>query len=159
MRLYQKKIFILGVQIETILLKYIAYVSRQTHILTDQDIKLLLEKCRANNENNKITGMLIYFDGTFIQFLEGSDEIIDSLFLKIEKDIRHTEVVLLLEGFSEKREFGQWSMAYKTLTLPESLKIIGQKDFRKEDLFKGKNPESEHPGIVLLKSFVNNLHL
>ncbi len=103
--------------------------------------------------------MLIYFDGTFVQFLEGSEERIDILFSKIENDKRHQKIVLLLEGFSEKREFSEWSMAYKHLKLQETIKIIGQKDFKKEDLFKGKNPESEHPGIVLLKSFVNDLHL
>ncbi|PKP11207.1 MAG: hypothetical protein CVU08_12610 [Bacteroidetes bacterium HGW-Bacteroidetes-3] len=149
----------LEVQIRTILLKYIAYVSQQTHILTDLDIKNLLEICRKNNLQNKISGMLIYFDGTFVQFLEGSEERIDILFSKIENDKRHQKIVLLLEGFSEKREFSEWSMAYKHLKLQETIKIIGQKDFKKEDLFKGKNPESEHPGIALLKSFVNDLHL
>jgi len=63
-------------------------------------------------------------------------------------------VVVLIIAFISKKK-----LSNKNVTLPESLKIIMQKDYKKEDLFKGKNPKSEHPGIVLLKLFVNNLHL
>ncbi len=103
--------------------------------------------------------MLLYFDGTFVQYLEGPQENVESLFQKISKDKRHQQIVTLMEGKSKQRQFEDWSMAYKQISASEAEKITGRKDFKKEDLFKGKNPESEHPGIVLLKSFVNNLHI
>jgi len=141
------------------LLKYIAYVSRQSFILSNEDISNLLVTCRANNTRNEITGMLIYFDGTFVQFLEGPKNKIDSLFETISKDKRHQDIILLIDGTSGKREFEDWSMAFKQMTLPETAKLIGQKEFKKEDLFKGKDPNTEHPGLLLIKSFVNNLHI
>jgi hypothetical protein len=141
------------------LLKYIAYVSRQSFILSDEDISSLLSCCRANNTHNEITGMLIYFDGTFVQFLEGPKNKIDPLFETISKDKRHQDIILLIDGASNKREFEDWSMAFKKMTLPETAKLIGQKDFKKEDLFLGKDPKTEHPGLLLIKSFVNNLHI
>ncbi|MCR9181725.1 MAG: BLUF domain-containing protein [Flavobacteriaceae bacterium] len=141
------------------MIKYIAYVSRQSYILTDEDISALLVTCRTKNMRNEITGMLIYFDGTFIQFLEGPKENIDPLFDLISKDKRHQDVILLIDGVSSKREFEDWSMAFKKMTQPETAKILGQKDFKKEDLFKGKDPNTEHPGLLLIKSFVNNLHI
>lgn len=141
------------------MLKYLAYVSRQSFILSDEEITNLLITCRANNSRADISGMLLYFDGTFVQFLEGPQENIESLFQKISKDKRHQQIVTLMEGNANQREFEDWSMAYKQITASEAKKITGMKEFKKEDLFKGKNPESEHPGIVLLKSFVNNLHI
>tara|TARA_R110002072_G_scaffold41085_3_gene115800 strand:- start:37416 stop:37820 length:405 start_codon:yes stop_codon:yes gene_type:complete len=134
-------------------------VSRQSYILKDEDISTLLVTCRTKNMRNEITGMLIYFDGTFVQFLEGPKENIDPLFDIISKDKRHQDVILLIDGVSSKREFEDWSMAFKKLTQPETAKILGQKDFKKEDLFKGKDPNTEHPGLLLIKSFVNNLHI
>ncbi|MEX2350524.1 MAG: BLUF domain-containing protein [Flavobacteriaceae bacterium] len=141
------------------MLKYIAYVSRQSFILSEEEITNLLVNCRVNNSRNNISGMLLYFDGTFVQYLEGPKEQVETLFQKISKDKRHHEVVTLMEGDAKQREFEDWSMAYKQITASEVEKITGRRDFKKEDLFKGKNPESEHPGIVLLRSFVNNLHI
>jgi len=141
------------------LIKYIAYVSRQSYILTDEDISELLTSCRTKNTRNKITGMLIYFDGTFVQFLEGPEDTLTSLYSKILNDKRHQEIILLIDGESQERQFEDWSMAYKKLSIPEATKIVGQKDFKKEDLFKGKDPNTEHPGLLLIKSFVNNLHI
>lgn len=103
--------------------------------------------------------MLLYFDGTFVQFLEGPETNIDTLFQKISKDKRHQQIVTLLEGLANQREFEDWSMAYKKMSASEVENITGMGPFKKEEFFKGKNPESEHPGIVLLKSFVNNLHI
>lgn len=141
------------------MIKYIAYVSRQSFILSDEEIFSLLSCYRVNNTKNEITGMLIYFDGTFVQFLEGPKSTIDPLFKKISRDKRHQDIILLTEGVSDKREFEDWSMAFKKISLSETEKLLGQKDFKKEDLFKGKDPNTEHPGLLLIKSFVNNLHI
>lgn len=141
------------------MIKYLAYVSRQSYILTDSVISDLLQKCRNNNAENGITGMLIYFDGTFVQFLEGPDENLNQLFLKISQDKRHQDIILLLEGIAEKRGFSDWSMAYKKVTQSEVSQIEGLRNFKKEDLFKGKDPNTEHPGLVMIKAFVSGLHI
>lgn len=141
------------------MLKYLAYVSRQSYILSEDAIAGLLQKCRTNNSQKGITGMLIYFDGTFVQFLEGPEENVNQLFENISGDKRHQDVILLLEGTTEKREFADWSMAYKKVTTSEVSQIEGLKNFKKEDLFKGKNPNTKHPGLVMIKAFVSGLHL
>jgi hypothetical protein len=138
---------------------YLAYVSRQSHILSEDDISALLQKCRINNAQKDITGMLIYFDGTFVQFLEGPEAHINALFAKINKDKRHQDIILLLDGKTKKREFAEWSMAYKKLSASDVNNIDGLKNFKKEDLFKGKDPNTEHPGLVMIKAFVSGLHI
>lgn len=141
------------------MLKYLAYVSRQSFILSNDDISQLLETCRTNNSNTNITGMLIYFDGTFVQFIEGPENNIDQLFQKIKKDKRHQDVVLLIDGIHKEREFSNWSMAYRKLSSEETAQRLGLQQFKKEELFNGKDPNTSHPGLVLIKSFVNGLHL
>lgn len=141
------------------MLKYLAYVSRQSHILSEDAIADLLKKCRNNNAKMNITGMLIYFDGTFVQFLEGPEKNIHQLFEVISIDKRHQDVIILLEGTTNKREFADWSMAYKKVSSQEVAQIDGLKKFKKEDLFNGKDPNTEHPGLVMIKSFIGGLHL
>lgn len=141
------------------MLKHLSYVSEQSYILSEADIEQLLIQCRSKNSALGISGMLIYFDGTFTQFLEGPEAAIDGVFSKIQKDTRHHNVVLLASGFSDKRAFTDWSMAYKKLNPGEAQKILGYKRFKKEDLFTESSPGIQHPGVLLLKNFVNNLHI
>jgi hypothetical protein len=138
---------------------YLAYVSRQSHILGEEDISALLQKCRTNNAQQDITGMLIYFDGTFVQYLEGPEATLNQLYTKISKDKRHQDVILLLDGKTDKREFADWSMAYKRVNASDLKNVEGLKNFKKEDLFKGKDPNTEHPGLVMIKAFVSGLHI
>ncbi len=138
---------------------YLAYVSRQSHILSEENISALLQKCRTNNAQKDITGMLIYFDGTFVQYLEGPEESINQLFAKIILDKRHQDIIVLLDGKTEKREFADWSMAYKRVNASDLKNVEGLKNFKKEDLFKGKNPNTEHPGLLMIKAFVSGLHI
>ena len=111
------------------MLKYIAYVSRQSHIITDRALKELLEEARNNNTASAITGMLIYFHGTFIQYIEGEEENVDWLYSKIAKDKRHQNITELDSGFNKERAFSDWSMAFKRpvsythLTLPTILRV------------------------------------
>lgn len=60
--------------------------------------------------------MLLFLKGKFIQFLEGEEKEVKSLYAKIYQDKRHTSVVLLKEGIMDELLFTNWSMAYSSLT-------------------------------------------
>lgn len=83
--------------------------------LSAEDILNILEKSREFNSKNDITGCLLYHDNEFIQILEGNKNLIRILFSKIEKDNRHTHVMLLAENEKEERTFKHWSMAFHEL--------------------------------------------
>ncbi|MBZ9729422.1 BLUF domain-containing protein [Salegentibacter sp. JZCK2] len=137
--------------------KYLAYVSRQSHVLTDKDLKELLTKSRNNNSAIEVTGMLIYFHGSFIQYLEGKEENIDWLYNKIAKDKRHHSVTELDSGFSDERAFSDWSMAFKKLQNDEASGILGYKNLETEKLFDAENKLEDHPALSLLSNYVKNL--
>jgi hypothetical protein len=139
------------------MLKYIAYVSRQSHIITDRALKELLEEARNNNTASAITGMLIYFHGTFIQYIEGEEENVEWLYSKIAKDKRHQNITELDSGFNKERAFSDWSMAFKRLHKNEAFEILGYKDLETAQLFDNYQSPDEHPALNLLNNYVKNL--
>jgi len=93
----------------------------------------LLLQCRTNNAAQGITGMLIYGNGTFLQTLEGDDDVIDRLMEEISKDGRHEDIRLLTRRPIESRQYADWNMGFAQVT-DEALKDVdGLKDFAAED--------------------------
>lgn len=64
------------------------------------------------NKERKITGCLIHFKSSFFQIIEGEKTTIENLYIKLKKDKRHYNVVLIRKGFKGKRTFDDWSLAY-----------------------------------------------
>ena len=91
--------------IQKIMIKHLSYVSTQSYVLRDNDLERLLNESRSNNTKAEITGILIHLDGNFIQFLEGPEENIDSVFRSIQEDSRHHDIMILSQGESSERCF------------------------------------------------------
>ncbi|SIQ90641.1 BLUF domain-containing protein [Maribacter ulvicola] len=90
----------------------LTYESVATHKITGAEMEELLEKARANNQRDDITGCLIYYKGGFVQLLEGSKTKIEILYDKIKIDPRHKNVTLFSDDEISKRTFPNWGMAY-----------------------------------------------
>ena len=71
----------------------IMYISTAHIGLTSEDIDSILENSRVRNSKINKTGMLLYCNGTFMQYLEGPTESLDALYSKIELDERHHGVM------------------------------------------------------------------
>lgn len=136
--------------------KYISYVSQQSHSLTDSSLEKILSLSRENNEAAGITGMLILYEGLFIQLIEGPEEKINDLYNRIAADKRHNRILVLDEGFSETRNFADWSMAFEKLDHKKAEEITGFKEFNKKDLF-AEAKEKDNAALQLLQAFINNL--
>jgi len=115
----------------------IVYVSFASHPFSEEDLRHLLSKCRANNTEKDISGQLIYSDGTFMQVLEGPQKEVDATFSRIKKDTRHHDVALIERSTIDKRQFPDWSMGFKTLT-PEQMRDIEGFNYHLDDDVKGK---------------------
>lgn len=69
--------------------------------------------CRVSVEFNarkRITGMLIYSDGVFVQVLEGETVDVLSLSAQIAADSRNDRLRVLWHGHVAERQFADWSM-------------------------------------------------
>lgn len=85
--------------------------------MSNEQVKSILRASRANNTSKGITGLLLYRDGSFVQFLEGPATAVDALYDKIERDPRHHGVIRVLRQPVTKRDFKQWSMAFHDLDM------------------------------------------
>ncbi|SHI76721.1 BLUF domain-containing protein [Aquimarina spongiae] len=106
----------------------ICYISNASEKLTDQDIETLLLDAKVFNNQNNISGILIYSDFTFFQVIEGEYNIIKSLFERIEQDYRHYNILKILEIKSEKKEYHKYNTNFithnKKKANQELLKVI-----------------------------------
>ena len=108
---------------------HLIYSSAATHHFTPADLQALLEKSRANNARNGITGMLLYENGSFFQILEGQESAVSQVFKTIGQDTTHERVVTIIREPIAKRAFGEWTMGYTGPTAAELDEIVGLNDF------------------------------
>jgi hypothetical protein len=132
---------------------HIVYVSFSSDELSENELKTLLQEVRTKNEEQQVTGLLLYNDGSFIQVIEGSQQTIRNLFERIRGDHRHTNVVKLLEEPIQKRAFPDWSMGFRKISPEQSSAIPGFSNFMHE-----QNPVKTIQGstrqvVYLLNSF------
>lgn len=90
----------------------LTYESVATGKIIGSEMEELLQKARANNQREDITGCLIYYKGGFVQLLEGDKDKIEALYEKIKIDPRHKNVSLFSDDEISKRTFPNWGMAY-----------------------------------------------
>lgn len=99
----------------------IIYLSSGVKIFSDEEINDLLKISRENNQNNGITGLLLYSDGNFMQIIEGEKEAVESTYNKILNDTRHRNVILITNESIKQRNFSEWKMGFSIVD-PEFLK-------------------------------------
>lgn len=136
---------------------YLMYVSYAVEPFTDKKLTDLLKVSLSNNVKSDVTGMLLYIDGKFIQVLEGGKEAVNGLFEKIRQDPRHKKVNVIIEGKSEKRNFRDWHMSFKSFTTKEFRKASGYHDL---ETFFAENPvtDESHVTYIFLKLFYNKYY-
>jgi hypothetical protein len=97
-------------------LEALVYVSTATHRLSAAEIDHLLERARARNLQEGVTGVLLYSHGNFMQYLEGSASAMTKIFDIIKADPLHRNIIELLHEPIQSRAFGEWSMAFRSIS-------------------------------------------
>lgn len=90
----------------------LVYASAATKEVETEELEEILAVARENNTRANITGMLVYYDGSFLQALEGEEASVMALYEKIETDERHTDALILFRGELEGRQFEGWRMGF-----------------------------------------------
>lgn len=139
----------------------VLYVSSATPELTDDALLQLLARAQPRNAARGITGLLLHCDGNLIQVLEGPHDEVEALFLKIEKDSRHTGIMVLTRRTIEKRDFPEFKMGFRRSSrqtldqrIPGFTDIVEKRDLGNETL----EGLSKHVS-VFLKSFATTTRL
>ncbi len=126
------------------------YTSKAAPGTTDATLEDILATARGHNSGADITGVLLYFDNSFIQLLEGKRNDVMALYDKIKDDPRHTDVDLMFEEYQEGRVFGDWRMAYVPLDRDSARKLCGNMDVTSVDQLA---EILRHPSRILQQFF------
>lgn len=89
------------------------YISNAVAFLPAAELDQILAASRRNNGRAGITGMLVYMDGSFIQALEGEEDVLDPLVARIAEDPRHRDFVVIARYPIAERQFPDWSMGFR----------------------------------------------
>ena len=118
------------------MLKSIIYVSSATDSLSKDALLDILNKSSVNNTALGLTGMLLYYDESFIQVLEGDEDKLELLMNKISRDKRHKNVVVINEEYISQREFSSWDMGFRSIDKEQLGAIKGYVDMDSLNLSK-----------------------
>ncbi len=88
------------------------YLSAAVVLFDAAALDALLATSRRNNAHDGLSGMLIYQDGAFAQYLEGPKENLERTLARIYADLRHRQIIRLTAGPAERRLFTDWSMGF-----------------------------------------------
>lgn len=113
-------------------LRSIIYVSSATELFTSETLRDLLAVSRRNNAARGISGILLYWDGNFLQYIEGPREQLDLLMTKVGQDTRHSGLIVLARDDIETRAFPDWTMAFERMKGTED----GQSDYLSDGLLR-----------------------
>ena len=87
------------------------YISRSASAdTTAGELGEIVAKAAAKNRALAVTGVLLAYDGWFVQALEGSYLTLKPLFERIAADPRHSDVVLKAVDPAKSRLFSRWGM-------------------------------------------------
>lgn len=97
------------------MLVQLLYASRAASDTTAATVSVILQQARLHNPAEGITGVLCHGDRFFLQLLEGGREQVNRLFSRIQRDSRHTDVVLLHYAEITERRYAGWTMGQTNL--------------------------------------------
>lgn len=135
----------------------IIYLSSGLKDLTSSDVKEILKKAKENNRTKNITGILLYLDKNFIQVLEGEKEDVITLYQKINLDYRHKNVIKVIEGTIEYRQFDKWDMGFVEIDSDDLRDLNEYKDFNFKNIFSKTDFIAETFLTTFLKSHRGSL--
>jgi hypothetical protein len=92
-------------------LSSLVYQSRAVSPLSDAELERLMAAAQSRNRTEGVTGLLVYDQGRFLQWLEGPPEGLGRIWQSIREDRRHTAVALVGQSTIPMRLFGRSPMA------------------------------------------------
>jgi len=105
------------------------YTSEAKTKFSPAELQNLLLTARRNNDRDAITGMLLYEDGTFLQVLEGENDVVEATYQRIAADKRHHKIMLIARFEIDHRSFHDWEMGFFDASGGNLLKLPGYSNF------------------------------
>ena len=128
----------------------ITYLSQAASNFSSIDLLYLLEQCHVNNPKLGLTGLLIFGNETFLQTIEGENDIVEDLIEKISNDKRHIKFQILSKQSIQNRQYSNWAMGFEKLTEQTIADVPELKNFMLSDF----NPEYLSSNVSVIESLL-----
>jgi len=99
------------------MLRRLAWLSVASTDRAVVDLDRIVVPWQRNNERRHISGMLLSSDGHFLSILEGHAHDLENLWLRLQADRRHRDLIRIGDERCGHRWFPEWRMAYADRTL------------------------------------------
>ena len=136
-------------------IRQVVYVSSGTRDFAHSELKAIADVGRHNNNGNGVTGVLIHYNGNFLQLLEGAPEDVESTFLRIVADERHVGLIKLQDSIIAERMFPDYGMAFHGVSNSEATSYPDLFE-KKNNVWKLKNgADFDNKIAILMKTFLS----
>ena len=132
-------------------LRAIVYLSTATQLMTVPQLESLLVEARGLNLQNSVTGVLLYSDGNFMQYFEGSAATVDITYERIRSSRRHKGIIELQNEHISQHRFPEWQMGFAQPTQSELLAFSTARWLSMEG--GALDSLTDSPGLAMLRSF------
>jgi hypothetical protein len=92
----------------------IVYRSRAVSPLSGYELYELVKSAQARNLAESVTGLMLYDESRFYQWLEGPVDSVSRVMNSIMSDRRHTDIEIVSDKPASTRQFGDWTMRLAT---------------------------------------------
>ncbi len=132
------------------MLAKLVYRSRAVQPLSAVELQQLAIAAQSRNRVESITGVVLYDDSRFFQWLEGPAESLDRIMRSIRRDPRHTDIEVLENHPAEGRLFSEWNMKLAT---PRPGPVLRQRDVIEppDDVIEELRQHPEAAPVLLVK--------
>jgi len=134
----------------------LVYLSSCSSPMSEEELEALLRQAKSHNASANVSGILIYNDGNFIQYLEGPEPAVTNLFERIKLDPRHKNVTRLDFANIKSRVFGDWWMGFRKLSDEDAGRIKGEHD-KKTIMMDALKIEDENHMAVIFKHCLQHM--
>jgi len=129
----------------------LVYQSQATRPLDASDLDILLLDARINNELANVTGVLLYGDQQFVQYLEGARPDVEQIYARITRASQHHRLEILEQGRVEARRFQRWHMGFSDA--PQTVvQQLSQAQWQRDAPWLDEHVPSS-PGLARLLTF------
>lgn len=101
----------------------VLYISSMEVEYSKDDIKSMLKLFQERNKTNNISGLMLYYERNIIQYIEGSKQDVYKLYNNIKNDIRHYNIIKMVDESISSRNFIDWDMGFKELSYDEFIRF------------------------------------
>lgn len=98
------------------MLRRLAWSSVPSPSFSAARLNEIIAPSRRNNKRNHISGMLLFTGANFLGVLEGGEFDLRDLWLRLERDQRHCDLLRIGDDLCGERWFPVWRMGYSVDT-------------------------------------------